>query len=64
MEELYDNQEGSWEKVIEKSPNGPIVTINISMNQWHTVRAIGSDTVISEIKDGLNEPISPEDGLG
>ena len=48
---------------IELSPDGPVVALNISVGQWHTVRALESGTVLIEMIDGPYEPLGPEDML-
>ena len=63
VEEYYDELERICTEAIELSPNGPVVALNIPAGQWHTVRALESDTVILEVKDGPYEPISPVDIL-
>lgn len=40
-----------------------IEALNIPIGQWHTVRALESETVILEMKDGPYEPTGPEDIL-
>lgn len=52
VEEYYDELERICTDRIELSPNGPVVALNISAGQWHTVRALESGTVILEMKDG------------
>jgi len=37
--------------------------LNIPADQWHTLRALESGTVILEMKDGAYEPIGVEDIL-
>ena len=49
--------------MIELSPGGPVVTLNIPIGQWHTVEVLESGTVILEVKEGKYEPIGPEDIL-
>ena len=61
--EFYDELERVCTETIELSPNGPLVALNIPAGQWHTVRALESGSCILEMKDGLYEPISPEDIL-
>ena len=61
--EFYDELERVCTETIELSPNGPLVALNIPAGQWHTVRAVESGSCILEMKDGLYEPISPEDIL-
>lgn len=63
IEEFYDDLERICTDAIELSPNGPIVALNIPAGQWHTVRAIESDTVILEMKNGAYEPLSDVDIL-
>ena len=63
VEEFYDDQERMFTDAIELTPGGPNVAINIPAGQWHTVRALGSGTVLLECKDGLYEPLGEEDIL-
>jgi cupin fold WbuC family metalloprotein len=61
--EYYDELERICTEAIELSPNGPIVALNIPAGQWHTVRALVSGTVITEMKNGAYEPLSDVDIL-
>lgn len=61
--EFYDELERICSDSFEISPNGNVVAVNISIGQWHTVRALVSGTVILETKDGEYEPQSPADIL-
>ena len=63
VEEFYDELERTCTEMIELSPNGPVVALNIPAGQWHTVRALESGTVILEMKNGAYEPISDVDIL-
>lgn len=63
VEEFYDDLERMCTEAIELSPGGPVVALNISAGQWHTVRALESGTVILECKDGKYEPLEDEDIL-
>ena len=63
VEEFYDELERTCTDVIELSPNGPVVALNIPAGQWHTLRALESGTVILEMKDGKYEPIQDCDIL-
>ena len=63
VEEFYDDLERTCTERIELSPNGPVVALNISAGQWHTVQALESGTVILEMKNGKYEPISDVDIL-
>ena len=48
---------------IELTPGGPSFLVNVPAGQWHTVRALGSSSVLLEMKDGKYEPLGPEDIL-
>lgn len=61
--EYYDELERIRTETIELSPNGQVVALNIPAGQWHTVRALESGSVILEMKEGVYEPIGPEDML-
>ena len=58
---MFYNDAGEETEVIELSPGGECVALNIPVGQWHTVRSLESGTVILECKDGAYEPQSPED---
>ena len=61
--EYYDELERICTEIIELSPNGQVVALNIPAGQWHTVRALESGSVILEMKEGAYEPTGPEDIL-
>ena len=61
--DYYDDLDRICTERIELSPNGPVVGLNVPIGQWHTVRALESDSVILEVKDGPYEPLGPEDIL-
>ena len=63
VEEYYEEQERMCTEVIELSPNGPVMALNIPAGQWHTVHSAESGTVILEMKDGPYEPLGEEDIL-
>lgn len=63
VEEFYDELDRICTEAIELSPNGPVVSLNIPIGQWHTARALESGTVILEMKDGPYESTGPEDIL-
>lgn len=63
VEEFYDELERSCTEVIEISPNGPVVALNIPKGQWHKLRSLESGTITMEVKDGEYEPMGPEDIL-
>lgn len=62
--EYYDELDRICTELIELSPNGPVVALNIPAGQWHTVRALESGSVILEMKNGPYEPLGAEDILG
>ena len=61
--EFYDELERHCTEAIELSPGGPVVALNVSAGQWHTVKALESGSVILEMKEGAYEPLGPEDVL-
>lgn len=61
--EFYDDLERVCTEVIEVTPNGPVVALNIPAGQWHTVKALESGSVILECKEGAYEPLREEDVL-
>lgn len=63
VEEYYDELERRCTEVIELSPNGQTVALNIPPGQWHTLRSLESGSVILEVKDGKYEPIQDCDIL-
>ena len=63
MEAFYDEMERICTDVIELSPCGPNVAVNIPAGQWHGIRALESGSVVLAAKDGRWEPLSEEDIL-
>lgn len=63
MEEFYDELERICTDVIELSPCGPNVAVNIPAGQWHSIRALESGSVVLAVKDGRWEPLSKVDIL-
>ena len=63
LQEVFYNEAGEKTEVIELSPDGPVVALNIPIGQWHTVRVLESGTVILECKDGKYEPLGEEDAI-
>ena len=61
--EFYDELERICTEVIELSPNGEVVALNVPAGQWHTVRALESGSVILEMKNGAYEPLTDADVL-
>ena len=52
MEEFYDELERICTDVVELSPCGPNVAVNIPAGQWHSIRAVESGSVVLAVKDG------------
>ena len=63
VEEYFDELERICTEVIELSPNGQTVALNIPAGQWHTIRSLESGSVIMEVKDGKFEPLADVDIL-
>ena len=69
LQEVFYNESGGSTgspnleetELIELSPGGECVALNIPIGQWHTVRVLESGTVILECKDGKYEPLGEED---
>ena len=55
---LYDDN-GNLTEVIDMLPGGVIV--NVPIGQWHSLKSLGSGTVLLEAKDGKWEKIREED---
>lgn len=63
LRELFYNGAGELTEVIDLTPGGDCVALNIPIGQWHTVEVLKSGTVILEVKDGKYEPLGEEDVL-
>ena len=63
LRELFYNDAGEVTEVIDLTPGGDCVALNIPIVQWHTVEVLESGTVIMEVKDGKYEPLGKEDVL-
>ena len=63
VEEFYDELERICTESIELRPNGPNVAVNVPAGQSHRVWAKESGTVLLECKNGVWEPLAPEDIL-
>ena len=63
VEELFDELERICTDVIELSPNGPNVAVNVPIGQWHRLRAVESGSVVLSVKNGAWEPLGEEDIL-
>lgn len=55
-EELANALLDDMDEVIELTPNGPAVALNIPIGQWHTIRSLESGSCILEMKNGVYEP--------
>lgn len=63
VEEFYDEMERICTETIELKPGGPNFAVNVPAGQWHRVWAKESGTVLLECKNGVWEPLAPEDIL-
>lgn len=63
VEEFYDELERICTESIELRPGGPSFAVNVPAGQWHRVWAKESGTVLMECKNGVWEPLAPEDIL-
>ena len=63
VEEFYDELERICTDSIELKPGGPNFAVNVPAGQWHRVWAKESGTVLLESKNGVWEPLAPEDIL-
>lgn len=61
--EFYGELERICTETIELTPNGSVVALNIPVGQWHTVKALESGSCILECKEGVYEPLGPENIL-
>lgn len=63
VEEFYDDLERMCTDAIELTPGGPVMAVNITAGQWHSIRAVESGSVVLSCKDGKWEPLGEEDIL-
>ena len=63
MEKFYDELKHICTDVIELSPCGPNVAVNIPAGQWHSIHAVESGSVVLAVKNGRWESLSKEDIL-
>jgi cupin fold WbuC family metalloprotein len=61
LREIFYSDSGEVTEVIDLTPGGPCVALNIPLGQWHTVEVLESGTVILECKDGAYEPLAERD---
>lgn len=59
---LYDDNGCETDSVLLEA-GGEIPAMQVEMGQWHRLEALESGTVIVEFKNGVYEPIGPEDIL-
>ena len=59
FEEYFYDENGQITDVIDMVPGG--VVLNVPLGQWHSLKSLGSGTVLLEAKDGAYEPLGPED---
>ena len=59
FEEYFYDENGILTDTIDMGPGG--VVLNIEKGQWHSLKCLESGTVLFEAKDGLYQPLSPED---
>ena len=59
---LYDDNGCETDSVLLEA-GGEVPAMQVEMGQWHRLEALESGTVIVEFKNGVYEPIGPEDIL-
>lgn len=62
-EEIFYDDNGNITERIMMRPATNCCGVNISIGRWHRILSLESGTVIFEAKDGLYEPLTPEDIL-
>lgn len=63
MAEIYDELDRRCVEAVEVKPCGQTMAVSVPAGVWHTVHSLESGTVILEMKNGMYEPIKPEDIL-
>ncbi len=61
FEEYFYDESGNLVEVVDMAPGG--VVLNVPIGQWHSLKSLESGTVLLECKDGVYEPLGPEDIL-
>ena len=61
LQEIFYDDAGRVEQVIDLTPDGPAMAISVPIGQWHNSRSLESGTVILECKDGKYEPLGEKD---
>ena len=61
LREIFYDDDLQVTDVIDLTPNGDCVALNIPIGQWHTVEVLESGTVILECKDGEYAPLSEDE---
>ena len=59
FEEYFYDENGNLTDTIDMVPRG--VVLNIEKGQWHSLKCLESGTVLFEAKDGVYQPLSPDD---
>ena len=59
FEEYFYDESGNLTETIDMVPGGTV--LNIQKGQWHSLKSLESGTILFEAKDGLYEPLSPEE---
>ena len=59
FEEYFYDENGNLTDTIDMIPGG--VVLNIEKGQWHSLKCLESGTVLFEAKDGVYQPLSPDD---
>lgn len=62
-EEVFYDDEGNITERVTMQSNSDCVGVNIEKGRWHRIVSLEPGTVIFEAKDGVYEPVSPEDIL-
>lgn len=59
-ENFYDN-DGNLTDTILLEAGGEVPMLQIPVGQWHSLEVLEEGTIIFEAKDGVYEPLAPED---
>ena len=59
FEEYFYDDQGNLTDTIDMVPGE--VVLNIEKGQWHSLKCLESGTVLFEAKDGVYQPLSPDD---
>ena len=61
LREIFYSDDCKVTEVVDLTPDGSCMGLNIPLGQWHTVEVLESGTVIMEVKDGAYEPLTDQD---